>query len=111
MLFVNTHRLLIILNQTKRFQQKIYEHHLTGTNNHHQPSLLPPTLLQHQLIIKKQTNYHNKKNSIHVGAYVYSRLGELYKVHPNQKHCVGAKKFGIVMESKGANQWLVNFDG
>ncbi len=54
MQFVNTHRSPIILNPTKRFQQKIYEHHLIGTNNHHQPSLLPPILLQHQLIIKNK---------------------------------------------------------
>jgi hypothetical protein len=42
-----------------------------------------------------------------VGAYVYSTLGELYKVHPKQKHHV-REKIGIVMESKGANKWLVN---
>ena len=41
---------------------------------------------------------------------MYSRLSELHKVHPKQKHCVRAKKFGIVMESISSNQWLVNFD-
>jgi hypothetical protein len=44
-----------------------------------------------------------------VGTYVYSRLVELYKVHPKQKRYV-REKFGIVMESKGSNKWLVNFE-
>ena len=44
---------------------------------------------------KKQPNYHKKKNRIHVGAYVYSRLGELQKVHPNQKRRVREKKLEL----------------
>ena len=74
------------------------------------PSKPSPSNPSHSTTHKKQPNYHKKKNRIHVGAYVYSRLGELHKAHPQQKRRVRAKKFGIVMESVRANQWLVNFD-
>ena len=52
------------------------------------PPNSPPQSTNH----KKQPNYHKKKNRIHVGAYVYSRLGELHKSHPEQKRRVRQKQ-------------------
>ena len=56
------------------------------------PPSNPPQSMNH----KKQPNYHKKKNRIHVGAYVYSRLGELHKVHPNQKRRVREKNMELL---------------
>jgi hypothetical protein len=76
------------------------------------PAKLPPPSnnSQESMNHKKQPNYHNKYNRIHIGAYVYSRVGELHKAHPSQKRRVRSKKFGIVVESISSKEWHVKFD-
>jgi hypothetical protein len=109
MLFVNTHRLPIIHNQTKRFQQKIYEHHLTGTNNHHQPSLLPPTLLQHQLIIKtNQLSQQEELYSSGVGMGDFTSSQELNELNQEDDYDVGIR---IVDEDVSAISGIGGGDG
>ena len=55
----------------------------------------PPNSPQSTTTKKKAPNYHRKKNRIHVGAHVYSRLGELHYVHPGQKRRVRQKNMAL----------------
>jgi len=59
------------------------------------PTKPPPPNSPKSTTIKKKVNYHKKKNRIHVGAHVYSRLGELQYVHPGQKRRVRQKNMGL----------------
>jgi hypothetical protein len=72
--------------------------------------LPPPSNNSKSMNHKKQPNYHNKNNRIHIGAYVYSRVGDLHKVHPNQKRRVREKKFGIITDSVSPKEWIIKFD-